>query len=245
MIGLILAGGSGTRLQSVVKDKPKPLADVLGRPFIRYLSDFLFKNGFTKLYISCFYLGDQIAEEYKNEIQQGSVQIITEPKKLGTGGAIFYCLEQIKQENPIENNIIVLNGDSFVNFHVLDFVKNHKDNKSLVTIISAMVENTGRYGTLEIKNNKILCFNEKQSIAEYTKIEPINAGIYAINFKLLENFKHLNKNINEFSFETEVLCKLARDKNLDCFMSNAKFLDIGIPSDYAKAGEFLSSQGLA
>ena len=48
MIALILAGGSGTRLQSVVKDKPKPMAQVMDRPFIRYLTDYLFSNGFNK-----------------------------------------------------------------------------------------------------------------------------------------------------------------------------------------------------
>ena len=270
MIGLILAGGSGTRLQSVVKDKPKPMADVSGRPFIRYLTDYLFKNGFSKIYISCFYLWQQIEDEYKNEIAANKIEIITEPRKLGTGGAIFYSMAKIFNENSTINDIVVCNGDSFVDFKPMDFFAFHKNLLSSVTLISVNVENTGRYGVLNVDdNNNVVKFCEKGLVdTNNIKVEPINAGIYAINRDLAKSYaKYYNYFVNffnsvnnitskpsiradeylgeEFSFETEVLMPLAASKLLKTFnLKKSKFIDIGIPEDYLKAEEFLKSQQL-
>ena len=239
MIGLILAGGSGTRLQSVVKDKPKPLAEVKGRPFIRHLTDYLFNSGFVKLYISCFYLGLQIEDEYKKEIIEKKIEIITEPKKLGTGGAIFYCLERI-----LNDNVFVFNGDSFVNIPFNNFFQEYLLylNQSInITIVSAIVPNTGRYGVLDIDNNNtVIAFKEKEAIANQTKIEdkPINAGVYLINRKILNDFPELQKYNAEFSFEHEVLIPLSKQKLLKAFVVKNDFIDIGIPEDYQKAQTF-------
>jgi D-glycero-alpha-D-manno-heptose 1-phosphate guanylyltransferase len=243
MIGLILAGGSGTRLQTVVKDKPKPMADVAGRPFIRYITEYLFSNGFKKIYISCFHMADQIENEYRQEILSGKIQIITEPKKLGTGGAIFYCLDKIFHSHTGIEDIFVCNGDSFVDFKPQDFFVFHQKNYSKITIVSVIVHNTGRYGTLEIDtNNNIVSFKEKaiksnESIAE----EPINAGVYIINKDLLFDFKNLLEQQNEFSFETEILTRLATNKTLKTFcLGTQNFIDIGIPEDYMRAQEIFA-----
>ena len=56
---IILAGGFGTRLQSVVADVPKPMAPVAGRPFLQVLLDTLADAGVT---------GAVLAVGYKREV---------------------------------------------------------------------------------------------------------------------------------------------------------------------------------
>ncbi len=56
---IILAGGFGTRLQSVVSDVPKPMAPVAGRPFLTYLLDRLQKQGYTHVVLATGYLHEK------------------------------------------------------------------------------------------------------------------------------------------------------------------------------------------
>ena len=41
---IVLAGGFGTRLQSVVSDVPKPMAPVNNKPFLEYILNYLQKK---------------------------------------------------------------------------------------------------------------------------------------------------------------------------------------------------------
>ena len=59
---LILCGGKGTRLQTVVPDKPKILADIGGSPFIEYLLNYLEKEGIKRIILCSGYKHNQIKE---------------------------------------------------------------------------------------------------------------------------------------------------------------------------------------
>jgi D-glycero-alpha-D-manno-heptose 1-phosphate guanylyltransferase len=51
----ILAGGFGTRLKDAVPDIPKPMALILGRPFLEYLMDYWIKQGVSHFILSVGY----------------------------------------------------------------------------------------------------------------------------------------------------------------------------------------------
>ena len=59
---VILAGGLGTRLQPVLKDKPKCLAPINGRPFIDILLDNCIDQGLKKFILCVGYLRAQIVK---------------------------------------------------------------------------------------------------------------------------------------------------------------------------------------
>ena len=67
MEAIILAGGMGTRLKPCVENLPKPLAPIDGKPFLRYLLDFLYVNGVNRAIISTGYLAEAIEEFIKEE----------------------------------------------------------------------------------------------------------------------------------------------------------------------------------
>jgi D-glycero-alpha-D-manno-heptose 1-phosphate guanylyltransferase len=85
---IILAGGFGTRLQSVVKDVPKPMADINKRPFLEYLLQYLSQYSVTKIIISVGYKQEIIKNYFHSNYEDIPILYSCEDEPLGTGGAI-------------------------------------------------------------------------------------------------------------------------------------------------------------
>ena len=45
---VILCGGLGTRLAQTIKDRPKPMAEIEGRPFLDLIIDYLYVSGIRR-----------------------------------------------------------------------------------------------------------------------------------------------------------------------------------------------------
>lgn len=223
MKAVILAGGRGTRLQSVVSDVPKPLAPINGKPFLYYLLDSLENNKFTHVTISVGYMADAIiktCKEYNGNIQ---IDFAKEEVPLGTGGGIKLSLENYKQDE----YIFIFNGDTFLNIDYEKMYEFAEVNNADIVISGKNMKNCERYGFLSIENNKIIGFNSKGISQEGT----INGGIYLIKPKILQNFK-----LEEvFSFEKDFLEVYCTTNELLVFQTDGYFIDIGIPEDYEKA----------
>ena len=104
---IILAGGLGTRLQGVVKDLPKPMAPINGKPFLTYLLDYLIYYGYTKVILSVGYLHEKIEDYFRNRYKSIEIDYAVETEPLGTGGAIAFALEKCQSLN-----VLILNGDT-------------------------------------------------------------------------------------------------------------------------------------
>ena len=110
MVAIILAGGFGTRLQSIIKDKPKPMAEINGKPFLEYLFQYLIINKITRIILSVGYKHEVISDYFGSNYKGVGISYIVESSPLGTGGAIKKCLLNIN-----EKKAFILNGDSFLN----------------------------------------------------------------------------------------------------------------------------------
>ena len=219
---LILAGGFGTRLKSVVPDLPKPLADINGKPFLWWLLQQLENQGVTNVYLSVGYMHEHIEHYFGAKFNQVNLHYIVETEPLGTGGAILNACSQIP-----ETQILVLNGDTLAATDLNDFVTYSTKYSSKLYLAIAKVADAGRYGTVIINNNQITGFAEKGKTGEGL----INAGIYLLNKTLFEDFDLPQK----FSFETDILMKHISTLNLIAYSQVTDFIDIGIPDDYALA----------
>src|SRR3989344_9594340 len=109
MEAIILAGGLGTRLQSVVKDLPKPMADVNGRPFLAYLMDYWIKQGVKRFILSVGYKSEIIRDYFGDEYNGVSVAYSIEKKPLGTGGGLLLALKQLNSRG----DFFGFNGGTF------------------------------------------------------------------------------------------------------------------------------------
>ena len=217
---LILAGGFGTRLKEVVSEVPKPMAPIGDKPFLEVLLSKLPKT-VSKIVFSIGYLGEIIQNHFNNEYNGIPIEYSIEKEPLGTGGGILLATNKIQNDN-----FIVLNGDTFFDFDLNYLHSQHLSNKSDVTLALKEMIKPHRYGTVKLKDARIVEFIEKQEIDKGI----INCGVYCLNKSIFKN-----KNVGEkFSFE-----KLLED-NINKFVisgliSDSYFIDIGIPEDYEKA----------
>ena len=229
MDAIILAGGKGTRLSSVVNNVPKPLALVNGRPFLDILLSQLNSFSFIKkVILAVGYKSDMIIDRYK-DCPNYNFRIIfsIEDKLLGTGGAIKKALALTDTDD-----VLILNGDSYIEVNIEDMVRFHKVNKALSTIVLKDVDNVGRYGSIEIDDKKrIISFNEKSSIK---RSGLINAGVYILRKSLFGDIE----GGREISFEKEILPQFVRN-DVYGYVVEGKFIDIGVPESYRIAGEYL------
>lgn len=222
---LILCGGTGSRLQPLISDRPKGMALVGGRPFLDILVENLLKQGFQRIVFCVGHLKEQIIERYKLR-NDADFQFSEEEVLLGTGGAIKNALSLIKS-----NPILVVNGDSICAVNFGQLIQFHFSQKSSATFV--LTNPKGRYDggiVLIDDSNRVQSFLEKTSDPSLRK-GYINAGIYLLE---LENLL-FSKMKSPFSLEYDIFPNLT--KNCECygFVVDSELVDIGTPERYLKA----------
>jgi len=224
---IILAGGLGTRLRSIVSEVPKCMAPVASKPFLWYLLKYLTRFDVSKVVLSVGYLREVIfrwIDEVKDEFPF-SFEYAVEEEPLGTGGGIRLAMSKIK-----ETEAVILNGDTFFDVNLQQLIDFHRSNvDSLLSIAIKPMVDFDRYGTVTVTlDGKVLRFNEKQ----LCKAGNINGGIYVLS----KNEKIFAGQKEKFSFETDIMQKLCGEKGcIYAELHNGYFIDIGIPEDYKKA----------
>lgn len=223
MEAIILAGGLGTRLRSVVKDLPKPMADICGRPFLSYLMDHLSAAGVDRALLSVGYRHEAVMGYFGHRYKDMPVEYVIEEKPLGTGGAIREALKSAG-----EGDFLVLNGDTFFNLSIEGLFRAHLEKRPALTLSLKPMRDFDRYGSVVVEDGMVKGFMEKAFVSSGY----INAGVYAVNSSIS---RYLQNYGESFSFEADFLQKKADGLKVAAFASDAYFIDIGIPEDYAKA----------
>lgn len=220
---VILCGGLGTRLRSVVSDRPKPLALINGRPFLDILLKKILSFDVPKIYLSVGYKADYFRKYLQEYGLSKKIQLIEEPTKLGTGGAVNFAFKFINTES-----LIILNGDSFCDIDLREIENIGSKFRSSVIAVNS-VEDTSRYGRVELNERKSHVYDFKEKGLHGRGL--INTGVYyLLKSDILDE--------ETYSLEEEVLAPLSREHKLRAYISNSEFIDIGIPSDYEKAQSF-------
>lgn len=219
MEAIVLAGGFGTRLRPCVDDLPKPLAPINGRPFLTYLLDYLYANGVHRAIISTGYMSEKIEEALGDRYRGMTVEYCREENPLGTGGAIKKALGMCRGKYAA-----VINGDTFYDVDLSEMQRLHESSGCPITLAAKKLPDVKRSGFLEIKNGRLSGFAEKGVSGEGL----INGGIYFIDKNALDGIHE-----EKFSFEKQVLEKLLMPVRV-C-ESDAYFIDIGIPEEFARA----------
>ncbi len=220
---IILAGGLGTRLQSVVHDVPKCLALVNYVPFLAYVLDYADGQGIEHIILSIGYKGALIKQYVNAQDYDFEVTYITEAEPLGTGGAIVHSMQAATTDQ-----VLILNGDTLFEYNLTKLFQVQEYGFGHATLCLKPMSNFDRYGAV-ISNNmgKIKAFNEKQYVPQGL----INTGVYAFDRQRLLQEKLPKK----FSIEKDYFEKNIHTHNLLASIQDAYFIDIGIPEDYAKA----------
>ncbi|EAK9939709.1 D-glycero-D-manno-heptose 1-phosphate guanosyltransferase [Campylobacter lari] len=214
MQAIVLAGGLGTRLKSVVQDLPKPMAPINGKPFLTFVLEYLKKQGITEVILSVSFKYELIQEYFEDEFDGIKIRYNIENELLGTGGAIKDALKLI------QNQAYVLNGDTIFDIDLKKLVLND----SKICIALKQMQNFDRYGTVNVDDQGIVTSFEEKI---FKKQGLINGGIYLLKKDIFDEF-NLEK---KFSFE-EFLQKNHKVLKIQTQIFDGYFIDIGIPQDY-------------
>lgn len=217
---IILAGGFGTRLQPVLKNLPKPMADVHGRPFLAYLLDYLAVQNVSRVILSVGYRNESISDYFKNTYKGISLKYAVESEPLGTGGALLNALSMATNDN-----VFVLNGDTYFPIPLDDFLEFHKTKKSLLSIALKTVEDVSRYGCIICDSHGCITGIAEKGLSG---AGTINAGIYLVD---ASEIKKLDLPI-KFSLEKDVMENMFNKRRFFGKPFDSYFIDIGVPEDY-------------
>lgn len=223
MEAIILAGGFGTRLQSIITHLPKPMAPIHHRPFLSYLLDYIKLQGITRAVISVHHLRDSIQEYFGFSYHGIDLTYAIEEKPLGTGGAIIHALNFIHSAGPI----FVINGDTFLKIDYRQMYTEHIKNNGQLSIALRKIDDCSRYGEVMVNKNKIIHFKERGS----SHPGLISAGLYLLHRELFSQFSLQDI----FSFEHDFLFLHAAQIMPYAWLADDYFIDIGIPEDYLRA----------
>lgn len=219
---IVLAGGLGTRLQDEVKDLPKCMAPINGKPFLSFVFDYLETQFVDHVILSLGFRYEPVMEWINTKGFTFKLHRVIEKEPLGTGGGIKLALNK-----SLEKEVFILNGDTLFDVDLRKMKQEMTPTTKALLALKPM-NNFDRYGSVQMNEEHIITsFEEKKPCS----IGLINGGTYLLNKSLaaFENYP------SQFSMEKDFLEKEVDNKSLKGFESDGYFIDIGIPEDYQKA----------
>ncbi len=224
---LILAGGLGTRLRAVVSDRPKPMAEVAGRPFITFLFDQLLRFGVERAVICVGHLGEYVPAILGSRYNDLELVYSFEQTPLGTGGALRNAAKLVT-----EPRILALNGDSFCNVDLQALEEVHARTGAAMTLAVLERSDRRRAGAISLdESGRVVAFESRPTTSGPGLI---NAGVYVLNSQVID----LIPSERKVSLEEEVFPLLVERRELYAFHTDGRFIDIGVPASYQQAQTF-------
>lgn len=187
---VILAAGKGTRMKS---NLPKVLHEILGKALVGYVLDSV-KHITNENFVIVGHHAEEV-EKYVISHYENAKTVLQSPQ-LGTGHAVSMICPMLENYS---GQVLILCGDTplITEDTLKKFVEYHKENKSDITVMSAIFENPTNYGRIiRDADNSLKCIvEEKDATLEQKAIKEVNAGIYCINWaKVKSAFSQLTSN---------------------------------------------------
>ena len=215
---IVLCGGLGKRLRSVVSGLPKSMADIHGRPFLEVLIEYIASFGIQRFILCAGYKKEAIHTHFQSKKDGNCYVISGEAKPLGTGGALKAAFPLLRS-----SQFLVFNGDSFCRVDLNALVEFHSSVNATATLALASVQDARDFGTIALKeNHEIDVFKEKDT--SFSAPALVNAGIYLFERSVLQYFSPTET----FSLESDLFPSLVGNK-LYGYMTGQNLFDIGTP----------------
>jgi mannose-1-phosphate guanylyltransferase len=216
----------GTRLKPVLRDRPKILAPVAGRPFIDHLLQWLESQRVRRIVFSLGHQSARVVEHLSSRNHAPlDIRTVVEPEPLGTAGGLALARPLLDSDPAI-----VINGDSLVDVDLAALVAAHRAASAEASIVAARVADGRRFGKLVIRpDGRIEAFREKTP-QDPRRAGWINAGVYAFSATALDRVRALGGGSLERDFFAA-----CPPGSLLAFRTTGRFLDIGTPDALADA----------
>ena len=235
MIGILLLGGTGTRLYPLTKVVNKHLLPVYNKPLVYYSISILMLLGIKKIILV---VNKEHINDFKSLFKDGSkygieIQYVIQKKPLGIVNAIQVSKKKIKK-----NDFVLMLGDNFFygNNLINDF-KKIKFSKHLSQIICKEVSNPQNYGVLIKNKNKFKIIEKPRN----PKTNLAVCGIYFYKNKVLKFLKKVKKT-NRKEFEISDFNNILINNNLLRFKELPRgntWFDCGSVKDFNEVTKFV------
>jgi D-glycero-alpha-D-manno-heptose 1-phosphate guanylyltransferase len=234
MEAIILAGGLGKRLRSVVADVPKPMAPVLGKPFLEYQLAYWHAQGVKRFILSVGYKWNIIQDHFGAEFKDAEIDYCVEPEPLGTGGGFLLSLEKLKTEDPF----LLLNGDTIFKVRLADLASFHQKKAAEMTLALAEVRDNDRYSGIDLASDgRITAFGRRDKARGGSAA--VNGGIYLMDPAAFGSIEWNGS--DPISLEDQICPQLLADgRKIFKLVSNAPFINIGVPESYRLAEKIIT-----
>ena len=232
---VILAGGLGTRLASVLPDRQKVVGEIAGRPLLHHLLHQFSEVGISRLVLALGHRAEQVTAAAAEWARSG-IELLesVEPAPLGTGGALRHALPRLRSDT-----LLVANGDSFAAADLASLLAFHRSRRARITLLLVTIKDASRYGRVRVDaTGAVIAFDEKPAEPDAMPAPTsINAGIYLMDRDV----------VAEITAERPVL--LEREvipayigKGLYGHLQLVPFIDIGTPESCAAAEQFFAAR---
>lgn len=220
---VIQAGGKGMRLRPYTTILPKPLMPVGEKPVIELLLRWLRRNGATEVYISTGYLGHLIRTFCGDGRQWDlSIEYTEEREPLGTIGALGLLRHRLNER------FLVINGDILTDLHLGAFISCHNNCNASVSVATMRRCTKMDFGVIEEVGGRIVNFREKPNLSSL-----VSMGIYCMEPAMLQ----LVPTGIPFGFDDLMFRMLGEKLEVNTFLHNGFWLDVGRIEDFQKAQE--------
>lgn len=231
---IILAGGLGTRLRSVVPDLPKPMAPVNGRPFLSHLMDYWLEQGIRRFVLSVGYKSHAVRDFYGDSYRHAEITYSVERNPLGTGGGLLLAMRELQDVE----HFLALNGDTFFAVDLASCWRDHARAQADMTMALFDVADNDRYGGVAMDaDGRIVSLSASRSGSESRRV---NGGMYLMRAGLFDGLADAGQ---AYSLEDDLFPRLLQGGGkIIGHVSTGMFIDIGVPEDYRRASSLLAEE---
>lgn len=234
---LILAGGKGTRLGEMSRDKPKSMVDISGEPFIAHVLRLLQREGVTRLVLLVHHFSEQI-EEYLGDGSKFSMSIAYSrdgQDNFGTGSAVEKALDMV------DNDFAVMYGDTYLDISMPPLFTAFK--ASRLGGMMSILENNNQWAPSNVEFDE-----ESRLVLKYDKKDPsdnMHFIDYGLSFFSKSAFMQHSKKLKKTSFDlSDIFKSMAKKKELAGFSVNKRFYDINTVENFVETRAYLSQNNL-
>lgn len=229
MVTVIMAGGKGTRISSLVSDIPKPMIKINDKPVLEYEIECLRRQGFKDIIITVSHLGQMIMDYFGDGSKFGvRIEYYFEKEPLGNAGALFRIKDKLSEV------FLLLNADAIFDVDFNRMIKYHREKDALVTLFTH--PNSHPYDSgliITDKDGRVIKWLTKEDERPNWYKNRVNAGIHIINRKVLD----VNIDTPKIDLDRQILKPLSGSGKMVVYDSPEYVKDMGTPERYFKVVE--------
>jgi glucose-1-phosphate adenylyltransferase len=214
VLAFVLAGGEGTRLYPLTKERAKPAVPFGGKyRIIDFVLSNLINSGIFSIYVVIQFRSQSLLQHLSDGWRMGTLMknefIVPVPAQMrsegkdwyrGTADAIHQNINLIEQSAP--NIVAIFGGDHIYRMNIREMIEFHEQKRAHVTVAAIPTDKkyAKDFGVIETTTgNRVVAFHEKRADAPTMPSDP--SKVYA--------------SMGNYIFSTDMLLKLVQEDQQD------------------------------